>query len=1324
MDTNRNNHPSIPHLGMRLAGFLAIMAVILSSVLPVAAAPVRSLQTPIVTQTSTINYGTAGNVTFSVSVSRTQGSPNNFRLIVSGLPGGVSVVSPSSNTQINFSSNTQLVTLTIHVNAGVAAGSYNFNVQANGQGTDPTGIGTLTINAVQVAPTITFGAAPTPTYLGGNFTVNATTNSNGALTYSAVSGPCALVSGATFSTSGAGVCVVQATTAATTNYTAGSAQQSVTIAPATPTITFISDPYAVTSAGDFTVAATTNTDGARSYSWVSGPCTLADGNTGTFTPTGEGTCVVQIDTVATTNFTAGTLQQTITIIPPGANLYAVGGSTTLPGSANPVPVWGYTIDGSAVSQPGGPTLEVNQGDLVVITLHNNLPASENTSLLIQGQTMAPDLVGVAQGGSKNYVFTADHAGTYLYEAGLVANGEHQVAMGLYGVLIVRPATAGQAYANANTAYDDEAVLLLSELDPVLNANPTTFDLRNYHPKYWLINGKVHPATDLLPVTAAGSRVLLRYVNAGLQHHSMAVLGLNQTVIAQDGSPLAHAHQMVAETIAPGETADTITTIPATAAAESKFAVYDANPVASGAMLTFLYLSGTGSGGDTTGPTTGALMLNYNVTGDLILQAHVTDSESNVQAAEYYIDSTATTAIQMSASDGAFDSPAEDVVATIPVATLNALASGSHTILVRGQDDALPIGNWGAFALATIFVDHDGPAVSGLLLSPNPSNGTADVMISATADDSASGNSNVQAAEYTIDGGAAQGMAVNNAAPIVSLTASIAAGTIFNLTEGVHVIAVRSQDVLGNWGDPVTKNLLVDKTAPTTSNVIASPNPTNGSVGISPTQPVVRVTASFDDGFVGPAALNQTAPAADTTMANHLFLPFVTSGAGNEIAAAAVLPDTNYVKTAEGFFGTPGANGTGFPFAASDGLFDSLHEEGYVDIPLTTIALQCANGCTINVHSQDGAGNWESTYGSVDLIIDKVPPTVTSITLVGPTPTSATSVQFLVTFSESVVGVTSSNFTLISGGGLTGAAITDVTGSGTTWTVTASTGSGGGTLGLNLTAATGIRDVAGNDLPTTGLPFVGPVYTLLTPPLYFSTLGNSNPPSVGGNADDADIYLWNGAAFSRVIDASVAPYSLPSSGGGNANVDGFDRVDDTHFYMSFNGQVNVPGIGNVQDEDVVYYNAGTWTLFFDGSANGLGAGGGGGFDLDAISIVSGVLYFSTDNNNTPPGAGGGGDDADIYRWNGGSSYTRVINANGGGGSLGLPTGANVDGFVRVDDTHFYMSFNGTTTNLPGLGNVQDVDVVYYNNGTWSLYFDGSARGMAAGGNLDVDAFDLP
>ncbi len=59
---------------------------------------------------------------------------------------------------------------------------------------------------------------------------------------------------------------------------------------------------------------------------------------------------------------------------------------------------------------------------------------------------------------------------------------------------------------------------------------------------------------------------------------------------------------------------------------------------------------------------------------------------------------------------------------------------------------------------------------------------------------------------------------------------------------------------------------------------------------------------------------------------------------------------------------------------------------------------------------------------------------------------------------------------------------------------------------------------------------------------------------------------------------------------------------------------------------------------------------------------------------------------------------------------------------MDATHVYLSYV-TDTTVPGLGAVQDEDVVYYNAGTWSVYFDGTSRLLTANG-ADIDAFDLP
>ena len=78
--------------------------------------------------------------------------------------------------------------------------------------------------------------------------------------------------------------------------------------------------------------------------------------------------------------------------------------------------------------------------------------------------------------------------------------------------------------------------------------------------------------------------------------------------------------------------------------------------------------------------------------------------------------------------------------------------------------------------------------------------------------------------------------------------------------------------------------------------------------------------------------------------------------------------------------------------------------------------------------------------------DTIAPTVQAINRVGLTPTNAGSVQWTVTFSESVTGVDITDFQLAPSG-VTGAALTSVTPvSGTTYTVTASTGTGSGTLG--------------------------------------------------------------------------------------------------------------------------------------------------------------------------------------------------------------------------------------------------------------------------------------
>ena len=114
----------------------------------------------------------------------------------------------------------------------------------------------------------------------------------------------------------------------------------------------------------------------------------------------------------------------------------------------------------------------------------------------------------------------------------------------------------------------------------------------------------------------------------------------------------------------------------------------------------------------------------------------------------------------------------------------------------------------------------------------------------------------------------------------------------------------------------------------------------------------------------------------------------------------------------------------------------------------------------------------TTYGS-DLTFttpssDTTAPAVASVTRVDPSPTNLASVNFTVIFSEPVTGVDMvgpifDDFSLTSSSGISGAAVTGVSGSGTTYTVTVNTGSGNGTLRLNVGTGGSIVDAALNPL---------------------------------------------------------------------------------------------------------------------------------------------------------------------------------------------------------------------------------------------------------------------
>ena len=115
-------------------------------------------------------------------------------------------------------------------------------------------------------------------------------------------------------------------------------------------------------------------------------------------------------------------------------------------------------------------------------------------------------------------------------------------------------------------------------------------------------------------------------------------------------------------------------------------------------------------------------------------------------------------------------------------------------------------------------------------------------------------------------------------------------------------------------------------------------------------------------------------------------------------------------------------------------------------------------------------------------------------------------------------------------------------------------------------------------------------------LYFSIVGGGsrNPVAgVAGNSDDADIYSWSvGDTSCAKLEDGVSDLGLP----GNADIDGLTVVAAGVYRISFADATSVPGLGTVQDESVVTYDNGTWSMFFSGSGQ---LDGANSQDVDAL-----------------------------------------------------------------------------------------------------------------------------
>jgi len=247
------------------------------------------------------------------------------------------------------------------------------------------------------------------------------------------------------------------------------------------------------------------------------------------------------------------------------------------------------------------------------------------------------------------------------------------------------------------------------------------------------------------------------------------------------------------------------------------------------------------------------------------------------------------------------------------------------------------------------------------------------------------------------------------------------------TAGTHILYPWVKDTDGNvsvvYNSPASVNVVLDTTPPTTTSITrASTNPTNAAS--------VNYTVTFSEPVTGVAANDFSLTTSGLPGASITGV----SGSGNSYTVT--------VNT---------GSGTG------------------------TLQLVIPTGATIT----DLVGNALSNLPFVGEVytIDKTAPTVVSSNRASTNPTNSASVDYTVTFSEAVTGVATNDFSLTTSG-LSGTSVTNISGSGNSYTVTVNTGSGSGTLKLIIPATATIYDSVGNALGS--LPFTtGQVYNVRT-----------------------------------------------------------------------------------------------------------------------------------------------------------------------------------------------------------------------------------------------------
>lgn len=208
----------------------------------------------------------------------------------------------------------------------------------------------------------------------------------------------------------------------------------------------------------------------------------------------------------------------------------------------------------------GPELRVRQGDLLHVSFRNQLPQPSTIHWHGIAVPNGEDgVAGVTQdatpgGGTATYSFVVTTPGTYWYHPH--QHSAEQVDKGLYGALIVDPATPTATAAVDKTLIVDEWAIgtNLAGPPPGDGADMTGYGIDT-------VNGHTAGAVAPLNLTA-GDTARIRVVNAGFLTHNVHVHGTDVRILATDGHDVAGGAAINAPVpVAAGERVDLGFTVP-------------------------------------------------------------------------------------------------------------------------------------------------------------------------------------------------------------------------------------------------------------------------------------------------------------------------------------------------------------------------------------------------------------------------------------------------------------------------------------------------------------------------------------------------------------------------------------------------------------------------------------------------------------------------------------------------------------------------------------------------------------------------------------------